>query len=245
MNIASHPAMIDNDESRYYRLLDKYITQYNITGTPYKNANKWNTNLAFPTSENKADSTEQDREQPFIKPSFIISNEVTTFTGADLDLKNFQPHGDHDDGHSPPSTPIIPHIIHQTWDTYNVPKRFVPWIESVLRYHPSWQYWFWTQKDIVLYFKRRHPEFLDLYSSYSAMIFKTDVIRYFILYDFGGVYLDLDIEVFRPLDVWTYVAPSLLTHETYIHSFLVHKNRNRPNVMTTVLASVPGHPYYK
>ena len=142
--------------------------------------------------------------------------------------------------------PIIPHIIHQTWDTHDVPSMFIPWIKSVVEKHPNWTYLFWTEQDILCYFKQRHVDFLELYNSYGPMIFKTDVMRYFLMYDYGGFYLDLDIECLKALDPWSHYAPCVLTHETYEHSFLVKKQRDvEVNVMTTVLASRPQHPYFK
>ena len=143
-------------------------------------------------------------------------------------------------------SPWIPKIIHQTWDTYDVPETFVPWVKSIVARHPDWQYMFWTQEDVQCYFKTRHPDFHDLYNSYWATIFKTDVMRYFLMYDYGGFYLDLDIEALRSLDPWIHYAPCILSHETYEHVFLVQEKRvGMPNVMTTVLATRPFHPYFK
>ena len=76
------------------------------------------------------------------------------------------------------------------------------------------------------------------------MIYRTDVMRYFLLYDYGGIYLDLDVSCLKPLDIWLYQAPAVLSHETYEHSLIMHRLR-QPNVMTTILASKPRHPYYK
>ena len=141
--------------------------------------------------------------------------------------------------------PSIPHIIHQTWDTYHVPATFVPWIKSVVEKHPNWTYLFWTQDDVMCYFRNMHRDAVDLYTSYGPTIFKTDVMRYFLLYDFGGFYLDLDVECLKPLDVWSHYAPCLLTHETYEHVFLIKDLKNiKANVMTTVMASRPHHPYF-
>ena len=47
---------------------------------------------------------------------------------------------------------------------------------------------------------RRFPWFLDKFDSYRYPIQKIDVARYFILYYYGGVYLDLDISCPQGLD---------------------------------------------
>lgn len=139
--------------------------------------------------------------------------------------------------------PLIPHIIHQIWTHSYVPRSFVPWIKSVVRAHPNWQYWFWTHQDIHCYFKTKHPEFYQsLLLKYPSFVHQSDAARYFILYDYGGFYLDVDVEVLRPLDPWTYMAESLISLETYEHSYIW---RSEPNVINSVMGTKPKHGYYK
>lgn len=142
-------------------------------------------------------------------------------------------------------TPLIPHIIHQTWDTYNIPTMFVPWIQKLVKAHPDWQYWFWTAKDIECYFKTKHSDFYTTFINYPRVIYKADVMRYFILYDYGGFYMDLDIEVLKPLDIWTHVSESIVSHENYEHSYIVWPKMSRPNLLNAIMATKPGHGYYK
>src|SRR5690606_7924245 len=42
--------------------------------------------------------------------------------------------------------------------------------------------------------------FLQKYDSFPAEIFRADAVRYFFLYQFGGVYADMDTECLRSLD---------------------------------------------
>ena len=79
---------------------------------------------------------------------------------------------------------------------------------------------------------------------YSHNIFRTDAFRYFVLYDYGGFYIDLDVEALKPLDFWTYYYPAVISWENYEHTYLSHKKRE-PNIMTTILASRPKHPFFK
>ena len=162
-----------------------------------------------------------------------VTGEGTTFSSEFLSTK-----------HLTSSTNLIPRILHQTWDGLRVPNNTVPWIKSIVSRHPDWEYWFWTQDDIKCFLRHKYPNYVKLYSNYSAMIFKTDVMRYFVLYDIGGIYLDLDVECLQPLDVWTTLSAAILSHETYEQVFLM-RQRTKPNVMTTILASRPHHPFYK
>ena len=162
-----------------------------------------------------------------------VTNEGKTFTEEQLELAQYAN-----------QEPLIPRILHQTWDDYNIPSAAVPFVKSMLKHNPAWQYWFWTQADVKCYLQQKHPDFVNLYNSYQSTIFRTDVMRYFLLYDYGGVYLDLDVECLKPLDIWTQLAPAVLAHETYEHVFIMHRLKE-PNVMTTILATRAGHPYYK
>jgi len=40
---------------------------------------------------------------------------------------------------------------------------------------------------------KEYPWFLETFDSYPYNIERADVIRYFALYHFGGIYLDLDL----------------------------------------------------
>jgi hypothetical protein len=71
----------------------------------------------------------------------------------------------------------------------------------------------------------RHPEYLELFDSYPYEIMRIDMIRYFFLYDFGGVYCDLDdypltsIEAYLGTGAQAYFVHRF-TGYTYINSLM-------------------------
>ena len=139
---------------------------------------------------------------------------------------------------------FIPHIIHQNWDKHEVPQEFDTWIKSWMDFNPTWEYWLWTPDDVRALLKNKYPEYLSLYNKYKFNIFRCDVMRYFIMDTFGGFYVDMDMECLRPLDTWTMHNQCLLSHETYQHPYLLF-NKTVPNVVNGILASRPGHPFFK
>ncbi len=139
--------------------------------------------------------------------------------------------------------PKIPHILHQTWDSYMVPTVFKSWIHSWIKRHPHWEYWFWTPAQVKQLLRKYYPRYLGMYNKYPEMIKKTDAMRYFIMERYGGVYADLDLECLKNIDVWTYNYSCFLSEETYEHAFLLYK-RARSEMMTTILACRPFHPFY-
>ena len=142
----------------------------------------------------------------------------------------------------PPS--LIPRIIHHTWDSTAVPRTFLPWMSSWTRHHPHWQHWFWTPEDIRCLFRRRYTRLAYLYESYATQLQRADVMRYFILHAFGGVYVDLDVESLRPLDLLLANRSCVLSEEPDEHVYLLHK-QEKPNVMNTIMACRPGHLLFK
>ena len=143
------------------------------------------------------------------------------------------------------TTATIPRIIHLVYDSYDMPAPFRAWIHSLARQHRSWQFWVWRLNDtLCLLSKRFNGSYVSTYQSYSHNVFRADAIRYFVLYEFGGFYIDLDVEALRPLDIWTVGHDCIVTHENYEHTYLVHHKR-APNIMTTVLAARPKHPLFK
>jgi len=88
---------------------------------------------------------------------------------------------------------MIPKIIHQTWKNTDIPEKWKKSSDDWQRLHPDWKYILWTDADIRNHIKNNHPEFLELHDHYEYPIQRADMIRYFVLYDFGGVYCDLDL----------------------------------------------------
>ena len=95
----------------------------------------------------------------------------------------------------------IPKIIHQVWinDTWkdsslkkDVPEKWKKSQQEWQRLHPDWKYILWTDDLVLSFIEKNYPEYLEFYKNYEYLIQRADMIRYFILYDFGGVYSDLD-----------------------------------------------------
>ena len=138
----------------------------------------------------------------------------------------------------------IPRILHQTWDKQLVPKDFREWIKSWMRLHPRWEYYFWTEADVRLLLVQHYPDYVSMYDGYKGSIFRSDAMRYFVLYHYGGVYADLDVEALQPMDTLINSHQCLLSYENYEHAYFLY-HQYTPVVMTTVMACTPQHPLFK
>jgi hypothetical protein len=91
---------------------------------------------------------------------------------------------------------VIPRIFHQIWlgpDPF--PKDYVAYRETWRRHHPEWELRLWTEDDLPEGLRR--PEAAE---RLRAPAERADILRLELLWRFGGVYADVDIECLRPID---------------------------------------------
>ena len=137
----------------------------------------------------------------------------------------------------------IPKIIHQTWRTENIPEKYIPRIRSWVEKHPDWEYWFWTDEDARKFIKDRYPSYLELFDNYPIDIERVDMLRYFLLHAYGGVYADLDMECINPLDPLFYEYSCVLSREPRAHPVL--DTNMAALVCNALMACRPGHVFFR
>lgn len=94
----------------------------------------------------------------------------------------------------------IPKRIMQTWIDHDIPDKWKSSPESIKRHMPDWDYVLMTDKDNRKLVKKHFPDFLPYYDNFTHNIQRCDAARYCYLYVYGGIYMDLDFEVLKPLD---------------------------------------------
>lgn len=107
----------------------------------------------------------------------------------------------------------IPKIIHLTYKNHNIPDVWKNTIQVWKEKHPEWEVRFWTDDDNRKLIKTKYPDFLQIYDSYEYGIQRADVIRYYILYTYGGLYSDMDIAPNKNIDRIFY---KLNSKDTYL-----------------------------
>lgn len=60
-------------------------------------------------------------------------------------------------------------------------------------HHPGWQEVIWDEAAVLGLMQQDFPWFLPTYLSYPRLVQRSDVMRYMVLYKYGGVYLDADV----------------------------------------------------
>jgi len=99
---------------------------------------------------------------------------------------------------------MIPKIIHQIWvGSFKIPKRERGFANKLRDMHPDYEYKFWTSKNALSEVEEM-PENLRGWYNYfhdkEDYVFAADVLRVWVVYKYGGFYLDIDMDFKKPLD---------------------------------------------
>ena len=92
---------------------------------------------------------------------------------------------------------MIPKVIHYCWFGHNpLPKLAQKCINSWKKYLPDYEIKEWNEDNFDL---ELYPYAKEAYES-KKYAFVTDVVRLYALYHEGGIYMDTDVSVHKPLD---------------------------------------------
>lgn len=117
-----------------------------------------------------------------------------------------------------------PKLIHQTWKTNQVPDHLQSYQQSWLSINPSYQYTLHTDEDIDQIVRQYAPDFYDSYRNFYTHIERVDFVRYVLLYEFGGIYADLDEVCIKPLDDLVAKNQIVLGYEPVEHNTLYQRD---------------------
>ena len=120
-----------------------------------------------------------DVEFPEMDELYKFRNSVVRYTGKSKNIGS------------------IPKIIHQIWVGPNkIPDKCEIYRQEIIKIHPDWTYKLWTDKDVTPFNFSNYDYIMntDVYAQ------KADIMRYEILYKYGGVYFDTDFKLYKSLD---------------------------------------------
>jgi mannosyltransferase OCH1-like enzyme len=129
---------------------------------------------------------------------------------------------------TPKEQATIPKIIHIMWLGGAMPVQYEPFVTSWRTFHPQWKIIFWTDnalnyhrgsvvvhtfdelsailngdsQSIVVNASRLSYDNKDMYDAAINYGEKSDILKWEIVYRFGGVYVDIDFEALKPLDIF-------------------------------------------
>lgn len=136
----------------------------------------------------------------------------------------------------------IPLVIHQTWKDTHLPQSFGKMASSWKEKHPRWNYMLWTDEMNRAFVAAHFSSFLTKYDGYDTNIQRVDAVRYLILYSYGGVFVDLDMECLNNVAPLLHSAECVFAKEPEEHCHLHNKSHIISNAF---MATVPRHPFFE
>lgn len=132
------------------------------------------------------------------------------------------------------AAPKIPNIIHQIWvGAKPIPKILRDFAKTWQAFHPGWEYKLWTNDFVESVLMQMIPEHRVLYSELQDPRAKADLLRYYILYLYGGLYVDADFKclaLFEGLHHYYdfYTGISSHANDEVINNALIGARKNHP-----------------
>lgn len=123
----------------------------------------------------------------------------------------------------------IPKIVHYCWfGQSKMPKLSILCINSWRDQLKDYEFKLWNEDN----FDINSNEYVKEAYEAKKYAFVSDYVRLFVLYHYGGLYMDTDVEVIKPLD-----------------KFLIHRAfsgcENEKNCLTGLMGSEANHPWIK
>jgi len=87
----------------------------------------------------------------------------------------------------------MPKNLHYTWKDKNIPEKYLKNIDSWKKKLPDWNFIFWDDKSIDNLLKNEKIKF-------KSKIEKIDYAKYYIIYNYGGLYIDIDVELYSNIE---------------------------------------------
>jgi hypothetical protein len=145
----------------------------------------------------------------------------------------------------------VPKVIHFIWlGPKPFPRESVENVRSWIAHHPDWTIKFWTDRERPLPHKQMHLcqvqdlQFIKLFECYKKSdnyAEKSDLLRYELLYQEGGIYVDHDIKCFKSFELlcrtFDFYCGMEMPYQTSLSSSVLPTNN--------LLGSRPGHPILK
>jgi mannosyltransferase OCH1-like enzyme len=138
---------------------------------------------------------------------------------------------------------LAPKITHQIWmQGWDVlPEKFYENVRGLHALNPEFQHMQWTDATLRAECAALGPTYLAKYDSFIHMISKVDFGRYVVLYRYGGISIDTDMEPLRPL----HETPGVNEYDFILSASSIMGSSLLNTVNNALFIVVPEHPIMK
>tara|TARA_Y100000816_G_C26012114_1_gene529193 strand:+ start:285 stop:989 length:705 start_codon:yes stop_codon:yes gene_type:complete len=129
----------------------------------------------------------------------------------------------------------IPKVLFQTYfDKSKVPSKVY---DNINKFASDYKHVMLDDNDAIVFLKNHYPQYVtNAFRSFKKGAHKADLLRYCLLYKYGGVYLDIKTELLSSLS-------SIFKHNKNLLFAVLSKNKK--SIYTGILASPPKNPIFK
>jgi mannosyltransferase OCH1-like enzyme len=128
---------------------------------------------------------------------------------------------------------MIPKTIHYCWFGGNEkPEKIQKCIESWKRFLPEYEIIEWSEKSLDIMLTIYQNKFASEAYKQKRYAFVSDYVRAKVLYELGGIYMDADVEVLKPLD-------------KFLHHRAFTGHETNELTVTAIMGAEKNHPWIK
>ena len=163
----------------------------------------------------------------------------------------------------------VPRVLHVSWATQALPAFAQTYLETWRAHHPTWRVARWTDATMRDFVRRRFPGRIEAYDAFPSAVNRADVFRYMVLFEIGGVYVDLDVEALRSIEPllyhglgsgsgsdgndenenerarWRARASCFVGQEPHAHAVVLARGATTRRACNAVMASAPGLKFWE
>ena len=178
----------------------------------------------------------------YFNPLLCFTVEIPPWVNTEI-YPPFEPEVNEDFTTVTSGSPRIPHILHQYYTDQYIPISYVSNVESFVQFNPRWKYSFWTENTSRQLIADSHPSLLATWDANTNYEFRTNIIRYVILHEFGGAFVDMKIKCLRSLKRVTYKYACVFPARSFELDSVKEK---RPySLSNNVIFCRANHPFLK
>jgi mannosyltransferase OCH1-like enzyme len=134
---------------------------------------------------------------------------------------------------------VIPRVLHRIWLDDPLPDEFAGYGRRLAQLHPGWELQEWRSTADLPLPSLRNWALFDQGREVCPRDwkrFRSDLLRLELLWLYGGIYVDCDVEPLRPFD-------PLLDHQAFV-VWSPNRGPGGQRLLTqAVIGATPGHPF--
>ena len=144
---------------------------------------------------------------------------------------------------------VIPKNIYQSWHTKKMHSKVQEHVIDVLKKNnPDYTHEIYTDEEIDKYVHDNFDgEIVECYDKIDIIVAKVDFWRYLILYNQGGIYLDIDSSINKPIkDFIKEDDEAFITRESgdkFYAQWALFFAKEHPIMLSLIHISEPTRPY--